>query len=108
MQKSKLKAGRPKSINKAINRVHSVVLTDKAEVYFRQAVKARGGDKRWFNRFVSEIIIRELCTTEEAYLVHKLNVLQKQRNEIEEEIAHIATKLKHAKEATQLQKVCGN
>ena len=71
-----MKQGRPKDIYKASNRKHSVVLSSKAEIILREAIKLRNGDMKWFNRYISERLCMDFVDLKESVLVQELNELQ--------------------------------
>lgn len=87
-----IKTGRPKKTNKAAHRTHSVVLTEKAEITFRQICKRRGR-KDWFHRYVSEHLINDFPGGEKAYLLHLLKRKQAEASKAYEESRDIAKKI---------------
>jgi hypothetical protein len=89
----KMKQGRPGRIDKSINRVHSVVLSERAEFILRETIRKRNGDTKWINRYVSEYIIKDFENNPEAVFVHQLNEMQKQRNLMEEQIQELSSKI---------------
>lgn len=73
--------GRPTKINKAKNRVHSVVLTESAEIVYR-SICSKTKSKKWFYKFVSNKIVEEFAQNDESIHLEELNDLQTQINDI--------------------------
>lgn len=93
----KITRGRPTDLRKSKNRVHQIVLTEKAEVIFRETVKKRNGDTKWFHRFVSEHIIRDFENGSQAFILHLLLEKQKVRKKLDEEINNLAIEFQKIK-----------
>lgn len=87
-----MKQGRPKATNKAKNRIHSIVLTEKAEIIFREVCKKRQ-DKRWFNRYVSEHIVRDFENGSKAIMASILLELQNRKKVLDEKINLVTDKI---------------
>ena len=79
-------------MRKAKNRIHSVILNEKAELVYRDICSKRG--TKWFHRFISEYIIDH--GSNRAILVKELNDLQKQRDHIENKMISISEEMKNA------------
>lgn len=78
-----MKRGRPKDISKSKNRVHSVVLSEEAELIFREISKKRGSAK-WVHDYISHSIVDDFKNDSLAFELYELNVLTRDRNKLDE------------------------
>lgn len=84
------KKGRPKNIENRNNRMHTVVLTRRAEIALRQIKKKRLDFD--FSRFVSECILNYLEDDESLtrYYKHLIDENNKRVSELQEENTNLA------------------
>lgn len=85
------KRGRPPITNKAKNRVHSIVLNEKAEIVYRQICQERG--TKWFNRYVCEHLLNDFTGGEKTYLLYVLKRKQAEIDKLYSESREIAKKI---------------
>jgi len=91
-----MKRGRPKDIGKAQNRVHSIVLTEIAEIKYREICSIRG-QKKWLNKEVNEYILSNYSNGKEAILKKEIYDLQIEGEKIYERVRQKAEELKELK-----------
>lgn len=87
-----MKRGRPKKTDSSLNRRHTIIFNEKAEIIFRKVCKERG--TKWLHEYVSEHIVRDFEMNPKAFLLRKLQSKQQERDELEEQIWEIAQEIK--------------
>jgi len=103
-----MKRGRPKKIDKAVNRVHQVILDEVSENIFRKISNARGRTN-WLHEYLSEHLKRDfLPNLQEGLLQQELITTQEARDKYEKRMAMIAydlSALKKRKKQVEVNKL---
>jgi cell division protein FtsB len=91
------KIGRPKSINVAKNRVHSIILTPAAERVYRHICN-KHDSKAWLNTFISEQLCLVYMRDPNFVLKQEILDLQAQRDALEAKMRLLADKVRRNKQ----------
>ena len=86
------KRGRPKKLDKAKNRVHSVYLDPVAEKIYREVSKKRERTN-WLSEYTSEHIKRDFYNGSRALVLEDMRLLKRKQEKIKEQIAEKAREL---------------
>ena len=87
-----MKRGRPKKVNKASNRVHSIVLTEKAEQIYRLLENKQG--TKWFSKWISKMLCIEFpIDNEEHFWLKEMLRRQKEMHEKQDSFEEAREKL---------------
>lgn len=90
--------GRKKDKKKSKNRVHSVVLSFSGEEIFERVSALRGGDKKWFHKFINDSLEKKFGKNREMILLNELSETQKLRDDAEDKIVRLADRISKIRE----------
>lgn len=100
-----MKRGRPRKTDKAINRMHSVILDEVAEKVYRKINNARN-KKGWLHEYVSEHIKKDfLPNINEGLIKQELLETEAKRDACEKKMIELAYQLKQVKIKTAKREV---